>query len=156
MNVKLSSAGDEGIRGSGVRAPLILIGTMWRQLRSTSFSIHSSLITPLFNTVFPELQMPSRNRGGVTKRRFRTLAGHLQFCQGFNVFLRPSGRRFFSHPDPSFKTVFFLLYHWNTAKNNLQSARCLTWFHYPHEQTLLSTCLFAVRNRPLSAYRVCS
>jgi hypothetical protein len=55
MYVKLSSARDEGIRGSGGKAPFILIGIMWRRLRSTSFAIHTSLIATLFVTIFPEL-----------------------------------------------------------------------------------------------------
>jgi len=55
MDVKLSSARDEGIRGSEGTAPFILVGIMWRRLRSTSFAIHTSLIAPLFITVFPEL-----------------------------------------------------------------------------------------------------
>lgn len=126
MNVKLSSARDEGVRGSEGTAPFILIGIMWRRLRSTSFAVHTSLIAPLFNTVFPELQMPSGNREGVTKRRFRTLAGHSHFCQGFDNLLRPSGRRLFSHRDPSFKTVVFRLHRWYKADNNIHSTSCLT------------------------------
>lgn len=59
MDVKLSSARDEGIRGSEGIASFILIGIMWRRLHSTSFAIRPSLIAPLFNTTFPELQTPS-------------------------------------------------------------------------------------------------